>query len=51
MKERATGEHVVSYSVVKDQYVFSVLIGGDIGDAEAYKTSLYNLAVAMAERI
>jgi len=47
----ATGEHAAGYMVVKGQYIYSVLIGGEIGDAEAYKTSLYNLAVDMAERI
>jgi hypothetical protein len=46
-----TTEHAAQYTAVKDGYLFSVLLGGNIGDPEAHRAALLNLAKSMASRL
>jgi hypothetical protein len=46
-----TTEHAAQYTGVKDGYIFSVLLGGNIGDPEAHKAALLTLAMSMASRL
>ena len=47
----STSEHAGQYTVLKGNYIFSVLIGGNVGDPAAYQAALLNLAKILAERI
>jgi hypothetical protein len=47
----STTEHAVQNTVVKGNYIFSVMIGGNVGDPAAYQAALLNLAMALAKRI
>jgi hypothetical protein len=46
-----TTEHAAQYTAVKDSYIFSVLLGGSIGDPEAHRAALLILAKSMASRL
>ena len=47
----SVAEHAVSYTVVKGARVFSVLIGGSIGDAASYKAPLLILAKSVSSKL
>lgn len=45
-----TSLHAATFIVLKGDYIFQVLLGGNIGDPAAYKTGLLNLAVKVAAK-
>jgi hypothetical protein len=44
----STSEHAAQFTVVKGNYIFSVLLGGNIGDPAAHKAALLILAEFVA---
>jgi len=46
-----TTEHAAQYTAVKDNYIFSVVLGGNIGDPEGHRAALLILAKSMASRL
>ncbi len=46
-----TSENAVQYTVLKDKYVFSVMLGGNIGDPAAHKADLLALAEVVAANL
>jgi hypothetical protein len=46
----SVAEHGVSYTVLTDTHVFSVALGGAIGDPSSHKTRLLDLAKSVASR-
>jgi hypothetical protein len=47
----STAEHAAAFTAMKGQYIFTVLLGGNIGDPESHKDALLTLAIAMASRL
>ena len=46
-----TSQHAVGFYGTKGQYVFSLTLGGNIGDAESHKAALLFLVTTLASRI
>jgi hypothetical protein len=47
----STSEHAAQFTVLNGNSVFSVLLGGNIGDPAAHKAALLDLAIAVAARL
>jgi hypothetical protein len=47
----STSSHAASFTVLKGRSVFSVLLGGNIGDPAAYKAGLLKLAESVAAKL
>ncbi len=47
----STTEHACEYTVLNGNYIFSVTLGGNIGDPAPHKAALLNLAEILATRI
>jgi hypothetical protein len=47
----STSEHAAEFTVLKGNMIFSILLGGNIGDPESHKASLKALTEAVASRI
>ena len=46
-----TAQHAVGFYGTKNQYVFSLILGGNIGEAESHKAALLVLVTTLASRI